>query len=855
MRGRFAFPIAGSAVTRDDARVSLGWRWIGICLAMGFLLWVAPAGAETPCGSDAVVPESQPALRSECEVLWAFYTSLDDPGILDDPDNPSAWLPTVPFSQWAGLLVVNDAVEGLILPSSGLEGLLSPQLGTLTNLVALDLGDNRLRGSIPAELAGLGGLEYLFLYNNRLSGPVPEELGSLTRLKVLELSGNELSGPIPPQLGRLAGLEGLFLHGNRFSGPLPKELGALNKLERLFLQGNRLDGAIPPEFGRLSELVTLDLSMNDLSGPVPPELGRLPKLEKLRLHGNRLSASGSAGPFSPEPLVPAPPVASEESRDSSGSGRFVDDDGSVHEENIEVIAALGVTVGCNPPENDRFCPQSLVNRAQMAVFLSRALGGGAGVDTTVGQATDVSGDAWYFGDVQRMIALGVVELPEDGTFRPLEPLTRIEMAVSLVRAFPALPEVEEPVGAFSDVPATWKEAGAVEAILDAGVTSGCSADPLSYCPDRPVTRAQMASFLVQALGTRPEDAGQAILPGSGVPVRMARAGWPSGNFQAALYRALLVELGYEVGDPADLELEPSDAYVGMAEGRVDFWVNGWYPDHDRFMDLEVGDGSRVGDYVSPVGDQMAAGGLRGFLVSRAFAEEHGIATIDDLDRNPGALVAYDETDVNPQNGLADIYGCPPSWACYDIVDSIIEFSGWENIDHVTGTYQSMHADALAKIRQGIPVIAYVWTPGSFVGVITPGREAVWIGVEHILDDSNPRGRPGGESWDQRPGQAPVRPSMCPGATEAGACRLGWRASDIRVTASNEFLRANPAAARLFELVRLDPLDVSRQIAMQSRGTDVAELASRWIAEHRGLVDIWLVQSRIAAIDPEESQPE
>ena len=855
MRSRLAFPMAVSTVTGVDARAGLGWRWMGICLAMGFLLWVAPAGAETPCGSDAVIPESQPALRSECEVLWAFYTSLDDPGILDDPDNPSAWLPTVPFSQWAGVLVVDEAVEELILPSSGLEGLLSPQLGALTKLVALDLGDNSLRGSIPAELAGLGRLEYLFLYNNRLSGPVPEELGSLTHLKVLELSGNELSGPIPPQLDGLAGLEGLFLHGNRLSGPLPKELGALNKLERLFLQGNRLDGAIPPELGQLSELVSLDLSMNDLSGPVPPELGRLPKLETLRLHGNRLSASEAAGPFSAEPLIPAPPVASEGPRDPSGSGRFVDDDGSVHEKNIEVIAALGMTVGCNPPENDRFCPQSLVNRAQMAALLSRALGGTAGVDTAGAQATDVPRDAWYFGDVQRMIALGVVELPEDGAFRPLEPLTRIEMAVFLVRAFPGLPGVEEPVGAFSDVPATWGEAGAVEAILDAGVTSGCSAEPLSYCPDRPVTRAQMASFLVQALGTRPEDAGQATLPGSGAPVRMARAEWPSGNFQAALYRALLVELGYEVGDPADLELEPSDAYVGMAEGRIDFWVDGWYPDHDRFMDLEVGDGSRVGDHVSPVGAQMTAGGLRGFIVSKAFAEEHGIATIDDLDRNPGALVAYDETDVNPQNGLADIYGCPPSWACYDIIDSIIEFSGWENIDHVTGTYESMHADALAKIRQGTPVIAYVWTPGSFVGVMAPGREVVWIGAEHVLDDSNPLSRPGGESWDQRPGQVPVRPSMCPGAGQSGTCRLGWRASDIRVTASDEFLRTNPAARRLFELVRLDPLDVSRQIAMQSRGADVAELASRWVAEHRRLVDVWLAQSLIAAIVQEESQPE
>lgn len=841
-------------MTGVEERAGLGWWWMSAGIAVGFLLWMTPAGAETPCSSDAVIPSSQPALRSECEALWAFYTSLDDPGILDDPDNPSAWIPTVQFSQWSGLVVANGAVDALILPSSGLEGVLSSALGELRKLRALDLGDNRLRGSIPPELGGLTRLESLFLHNNRLSGPVPEEFGSLTGLKVLELSGNELSGPIPPELGGLTALGGLFLHGNRFSGHIPKELGALAKLQRLFLQGNQLVGAVPPDLGALSELVSLDLSMNDLSGPVPPELGQLIKLEALRLHGNRLSASEFAGPFSSMPLVPEPAAASGEIRESA-SGRFVDDDGNAHEENIEAIAALGVTVGCNPPENDRFCPHSLVNRAQMAAFLSRALGTRARAEATGARATDVRADAWYFSDVERMIATGVVVLPADGTFRPLEPLTRLEMALFLVRAFPALREVAEPVGVFSDVPAMWNGAGAVEGILDAGVTSGCPAESLSYCPDQPVTRGQMASFLVRALRSLPKDADRATLPGSGIPVRMARAVWPSGDFHAALYRALFLELGYEVGDPADLELAPSDAYVGMAEGRIDFWANSWYPDHDALTDLRIEDGSRVRDHVSPVGPQMAAGGLRGFLISRTFAEKHGIETIDDLDRNPAALAAYDATDVNPNNGLADIYGCPPSWACYDIIDSIIALSGWNNIDQVTGTYESMHADALAKLRQGAPILVYVWAPSKYVASITPGMDAVWLGMEHVLDDSNPRNRPGGESWDQRPGNAPVRPSMCPQARELGSCRLGWRASDIRVTASHDFLSANPVASRLFELVRLDAADVSRQIAMQSRGAEASDLASRWIEEHRGLVDIWLVQARMAAIDWGQSQPD
>lgn len=56
-----------------------------------------------------------------------------------------------------------------------------------------------------------------------------------------------------------------------------------------------------------------------------------------------------------------------------GSVDFVDDEGSVHEAEIEMMAAAGITMGCNPPANDRFCPNDYVTRGQMAAFLARGL--------------------------------------------------------------------------------------------------------------------------------------------------------------------------------------------------------------------------------------------------------------------------------------------------------------------------------------------------------------------------------------------------------------------------------------------------------------------------------------------------
>ena len=59
--------------------------------------------------------------------------------------------------------------------------------------------------------------------------------------------------------------------------------------------------------------------------------------------------------------------------DDGGGDLFVDDDDSIFEADIDKLATAGVTKGCNPPTNDRFCPTDNVTRGQMAAFLRRAL--------------------------------------------------------------------------------------------------------------------------------------------------------------------------------------------------------------------------------------------------------------------------------------------------------------------------------------------------------------------------------------------------------------------------------------------------------------------------------------------------
>ncbi len=53
---------------------------------------------------------------------------------------------------------------------------------------------------------------------------------------------------------------------------------------------------------------------------------------------------------------------------------FDDDNASIFENDIDKLGTAGVTKGCNPPDNNLYCPTNNVSRAQMAAFLHRALG-------------------------------------------------------------------------------------------------------------------------------------------------------------------------------------------------------------------------------------------------------------------------------------------------------------------------------------------------------------------------------------------------------------------------------------------------------------------------------------------------
>jgi hypothetical protein len=176
-------------------------------------------------------------------------------------------------------------------------------------------------------------------------------------------------------------------------------------------------------------------------------------------------------------------------------GSFTDDDGNVHEANIEAIAEAAITLGCNPPDNDQYCPSDVVSRAQMAAFLTRSLLLPPAADDYF---TDDEGSV--FESVINSLAEAGITLgcnpPDNDQFCPDDPVTRGQMAAFLVRGYGYVDG--GPGDYFTDDDEIVFE-GAIDALAYAGVTTGCNPPTNdNYCPHDLVRRDQMASFLARA---------------------------------------------------------------------------------------------------------------------------------------------------------------------------------------------------------------------------------------------------------------------------------------------------------------------------------------------------------------------
>ena len=135
----------------------------------------------------------------------------------------------------------------------------------------------------------------------------------------------------------------------------------------------------------------------------------------------------------------------------------------------------------------------------MSSFLTRALKLPIPTDPAIGAFQDTQNNTHR--DNIRAIAAAGITLACDATgtrYCPDHNVTRAEMASFLTRAFKLPIPTDPAIGAFQDTQNNTHR-NDIRAIAAAGITLGCNPQSTRYCPNTPVTRAEMASFLARTL--------------------------------------------------------------------------------------------------------------------------------------------------------------------------------------------------------------------------------------------------------------------------------------------------------------------------------------------------------------------
>ncbi|WP_119395917.1 glycine betaine/L-proline ABC transporter substrate-binding protein ProX [Salinibius halmophilus] len=303
-------------------------------------------------------------------------------------------------------------------------------------------------------------------------------------------------------------------------------------------------------------------------------------------------------------------------------------------------------------------------------------------------------------------------------------------------------------------------------------------------------------------------------PGMGVEVTGFHSPIAEEAFQTVIIQKALEELGYDV-QPIQ-QVDYAAGYTAIAQNDIQWTSVNWDPLHDTMYDNAGGNDVffKRGNYV--------AGAAQGYLMDKKTAEEYGIDTIDDL-KDPEIAKIFDKTG----DGKADLTGCQAGWGCEAVINHQLEAFGLEDtVNHVQGAYAAIIGDTIQRYNDGEPIVYYTWTPYWVSGILVPGQDVVWLEVPY---SDHPRGidteLPNGKNY-------------------------GFAVNSLRIVANREFTEANPAAAKLFEVAKLDINAVSAQNRLVSDGentdSDIERHANNWIAANQDEFNSWLEAARDAA---------
>lgn len=306
----------------------------------------------------------------------------------------------------------------------------------------------------------------------------------------------------------------------------------------------------------------------------------------------------------------------------------------------------------------------------------------------------------------------------------------------------------------------------------------------------------------------------ADMPGKGVSVQPVQSTIAEEKFQTMLVDEALRELGYDV-KPIQ-EVDYSAGYTAIANGDATFLAVNWYPLHNTMYKNAGGDDKfyRKGYYIK--------GAAQGYLIDKKTADKYNIDNLGDF-KDPKIAKLFDTNG----DGKADLTGCQAGWGCEGVIEYQLDaFNLRDNIQHNQGQYAAIISDTITRYNDGDSIFYYTWTPYWVSGILVPGKDVVWLEVPH---SANPNGTdtslPNGKNY-------------------------GFDINSERIVANKEWADANPAAAKLFEVMSLPVNDVSAENMKIRQGEDtpkdIMAHTQAWIKAHQETFDGWLEAARAAA---------
>ncbi|MEQ6281255.1 glycine betaine/L-proline ABC transporter substrate-binding protein ProX [Kluyvera huaxiensis] len=305
-------------------------------------------------------------------------------------------------------------------------------------------------------------------------------------------------------------------------------------------------------------------------------------------------------------------------------------------------------------------------------------------------------------------------------------------------------------------------------------------------------------------------------PGKGITVQPIQSTLSEETFQTLLVSRALEKLGYTVDKPN--EVDYNVGYTSIAAGDATFTAVNWIPLHDDMYEAAGGDKKfyREGTLIN--------GAAQGYLIDKKTADQYHITNIEQL-KDPKIAKLFDTNG----NGKADLTGCNPGWGCEAVINHQLDaYDLTKTVEHNQGNYAAMMADTITRFKEGKPVIYYTWTPYWVSDVLKPGKDVVWLQVP----------------FSSLPGvQKDIDTKLSNGAN------YGFPVSTMHIVANKAWAEKNPAAAKLFAIMKLPLSDINAQNAMMHDGksseADVQGQVDGWVKAHQQVFDGWVKEALAA----------